>query len=607
MTASFFPPGTVVAGRYEVAEEIGRGGVAVVYAARDRQVGSDVALKVLVPAPAVAHLVRARTRREIVAVRALAHPNVVPIYDLVEEGPWTVLVMERVLGGDLQAIVAERGPLPPEQVAAIGQGVAEALAAAHRRGIVHRDVKPRNILIDGDGRPRLTDFGAARVDGQETLTETGGVIGTLDYAAPEVMVGSRGDARADIHALGLTLYLALTGRLPARSAAHLPPTPAEDGHHPAAVRPEVPAWLDAAIARATAADPRGRFPTAAGFAQALATHQLVPLPPAAAPGRLDFCLACGAPEPFGNLLCRRCTQPGAGRGDSWLMVDPPRAAPDRRALATRIAALLHVPAGDEGARAAAQGERVLARLPAALASRAALQLQTRGIPTRLVSTRSDWRLLPTPLVMLGVAITSVGTLAGMTALPALFAATPAVTALLMALGYCAVSRPLLAAAAEVEKLPAAVVDQVASTMAALPDGDERLLLADIVRLARALFGREAALDQPVEALVTAACQAAAELGRAEQALSQLAEQRPQLTRAPESWGLESSRLETNRAALLQQLLDTIAILGTALAETVQPPDEVRAALARQSREILDELTFRRQAIAEVEEVVRGPG
>ena len=91
--------------------------------------------------------------------------------------------------------------------------MAEALAAAHRRGIVHRDVKPRNILIDGDGRPRLTDFGSARVEGQEALTETGGLVGTLDYAAPEVVLGRRGDARADVYALGVTLHLALTGAL----------------------------------------------------------------------------------------------------------------------------------------------------------------------------------------------------------------------------------------------------------------------------------------------------------------------------------------------------------------------------------------------------------
>ena len=119
---AFFAPGTVVAGRYEVESELGRGGAAVVYAARDRQVGTAVALKVLVPPPAVAHLVRERTRREILAVRALAHPNVVPIFDLLESGPWTVLVMERVFGSDLQALVAARGPLPARAGGGAGPG-----------------------------------------------------------------------------------------------------------------------------------------------------------------------------------------------------------------------------------------------------------------------------------------------------------------------------------------------------------------------------------------------------------------------------------------------------------------------------------------------------
>ena len=171
----------------------------------------------------------------------------------------------------------------------------------------------------------------------------------------------------------------------------------------------------------------------------------------------------------------------------------------------------------------------------------------------------------------------------------------------------AVSRPLLSAPAEVERLPAPLVDEVAATMGELPDGDGRMLLADIVRLARALFGGrgDARLEEPTEALVKAAGQVARALGRVEQALAQLAEQRPRFTRVPVSWMGENARLETARAALLQQLLDAIATLGTALAETVQPPEEVREALARQSREILDELNFRQQALAEVKDAL-GP-
>jgi predicted Ser/Thr protein kinase len=604
VSASFFAPGALIAGRYQVQGELGRGGAAVVYAARDQQVGAEVALKVLVPPPAVAHLVRARTRREIRAVRALNHPNVVPIFDLLEEGPFTVLVMERVAGSDLQTLVAERGPLPAEQVAALGQGVAEALAAAHRAGIVHRDVKPRNILVDGAGRPRLTDFGAARVDGQETLTETGGLIGTLDYAAPEVMAGGRGDARADLHALGLTLYFALTGTLPARAASHLPPAPVEDGYHPRAVRPEVPPWLDAVVARATAADPRRRFPTAAGLAQALATHSLARLPEPAAPGRLDFCLACGAPDPFGRTLCRACADGAPAGGRAWLLVAPPRPPAERVALAARIADLLHVPVDDPGARAAAAGQRALSRLPQTLAEKAARQLQARGVPARVISTRSDLRLLPLPLVLLATATAALGTWAGLLAQPTLLFSTPPVVGLLLTLAYRAVGKPLFAPPPQDEEtLPPALVTDVSRALTGLPDGESRALLADVVRLGRSLLrhaGPDATLRDSTELLLATTCQAAAELTRLEQALVQLTEQRARLPRVPESWMAEHARLDGARTALLQHLLDAVAALGSAVSEAAQPDADVSQALARASRDLHDELTLRAQSRAEVE-------
>jgi hypothetical protein len=583
--------GTLVAGRYQVGEELGRGGAAVVYAAHDRQVNGPVALKVLVPSPAVAHLVRARTRREVQAVRALAHPNVVPIFDLVEEGPWTVLVMERVMGSDLQAIIAARGPLPPNQVAAVGQGVAEALAAAHRRGIVHRDVKPRNILLDGEGRPRLTDFGSARVEGQETLTETGGVIGTLDYAAPEVVAGGRGDARADVHALGLTLYLALIGALPGRSSPHLPPRPQADGHHPRAARPDVPPWLDAVVARATAADPRRRFPTAAVMGEALATHSLAPLPESGVPGVLDFCLACGAPEPFGRTLCPRCALP-AGRADTWLLASAP--PHERGAVAARLAALLHVPV--EATADAAAGRRVLVRVPAALVAPAAQQLAARGIPTRAVASRDDWRLLPPPLAFLTAAVAALGTAAGATVLPPLLLATPAVAGLLILLGHQSVARPLLSAAPRTDSLPAGLAAEVSATLSEVPGGDGRLLLADLVRLGRGLYSS----SEPARELLSGACLVARELGKIESALGRLDEQRPRLARVPERWVVEISRLEATRDALLQHMLDAVAALGSAVSEAARPDLDVGQALSRTSREIQEELALRAEARQEVE-------
>ena len=156
----------MLAGRYEIVRELGRGGYSVVYLAHDRAVGAEVAVKLLVPPPAAAQLARERMRREVQAVRGLSHANIVAVYDFVEDGPWSFIVMEYVAGPDLQVRVRERGPLEADQAVRLGRDIAAALTAAHRRGILHRDVKPPNVLLEPDGRARLTDFGSARLDGQ---------------------------------------------------------------------------------------------------------------------------------------------------------------------------------------------------------------------------------------------------------------------------------------------------------------------------------------------------------------------------------------------------------------------------------------------------------
>src|SRR2546426_5340268 len=149
---TYLAPGVVLADRYEIAEEIGRGGYSVVYRARDRRVGSDVAIKLLVPPPAAARLARERLRREVQAVRTLSHPNIVAVYDVVDDGPWSFVVMEYVRGPDLALRVRQRGPLDPDAAARLGRDITAALAAAHHRAILHRDVKPQTILLAPDVR-----------------------------------------------------------------------------------------------------------------------------------------------------------------------------------------------------------------------------------------------------------------------------------------------------------------------------------------------------------------------------------------------------------------------------------------------------------------------
>jgi len=264
-------PGTRLLDRFEITREVGRGGYSIVYAAIDHRIGGPVAIKVLVPPPVAALEARERLRREVETFCNVRHPNVVGVHDFLEQGPLSFVVMDLVDGPDLATWIADRGALDPDRVVAIGRDISAALVEAHRAGVLHRDIKPANILLGSDGRARLTDFGAARIDSSATLTRTGGLVGTVAYLAPEVWLGERPDARADLYALGLTLFEALTGQLPERPSSHLPPTPEPGGYRPGSIRPGLPSWLDQAIATATVADPRRRFTTAAQFAETFAT------------------------------------------------------------------------------------------------------------------------------------------------------------------------------------------------------------------------------------------------------------------------------------------------------------------------------------------------
>ncbi|HZM26901.1 MAG TPA: serine/threonine-protein kinase, partial [Gemmatimonadales bacterium] len=147
---AYLGPGDLLAGRYEIVRELGRGGFSIVYLATDRSLSTPVAIKLLVPPPASAQMARERLRREVQAVRGLVHSNIVGVHDFLEEGAWSFVVMEYVEGPDLAVRVRDRGPLQPDDAARLGTDVAAALAAAHRHGILHRDVKPQNILLDPD-------------------------------------------------------------------------------------------------------------------------------------------------------------------------------------------------------------------------------------------------------------------------------------------------------------------------------------------------------------------------------------------------------------------------------------------------------------------------
>jgi YVTN family beta-propeller protein len=258
--------GTEIAG-YRIEGLLGRGGMGVVYLAEHIRLRRRVALKLLTPEFAEDPKFRDRFVRESQLAASLEHPNIIPIYDAGEEGGLLYIAMRFVEGTDLKSVIVEQGALPPERVLPILAQAAAALDAAHARGLVHRDVKPGNILLSSEAgsldHVYLSDFGLTkRMTSDSGITGTGQFVGTLDYAAPEQFEGKQLDGRADVYSLGGVLYECLTGEIPYRRDnqaalvyAHLmadPPKVTE-------AKPELPEAIDAVVAKAMAKNPEGRY------------------------------------------------------------------------------------------------------------------------------------------------------------------------------------------------------------------------------------------------------------------------------------------------------------------------------------------------------------
>ena len=274
----------VLGGRYLLEERIAAGGMGTVYAASDERLHRRVAVKVLKDGLAGDERFVTRFEREARAAAALSHPNVAAVFDYGEDDGTPFIVMELAAGRDLARLLREEGPLAPERARTLGAQMCAALAHAHSAGLVHRDVKPANVIVDDADRVKVTDFGIARAAGESTLTATGTVFGSAHYMAPEQASGAPLTPAADVYAAGIVLYEMLTNAVPftgdspvSVALRHV----SDEVPPPSSVNPEVPDALDAIVARATAKDPGARFPTAAAMGAALeGAGTTTPLPAA---------------------------------------------------------------------------------------------------------------------------------------------------------------------------------------------------------------------------------------------------------------------------------------------------------------------------------------
>jgi serine/threonine protein kinase len=261
----------LLGGRYELDGIVGRGGMAEVFRARDNRLNRIVAVKTLRSDLARDQMFQARFRREAQSAASLNHPSIVAVYDTGEDmvggTPVPYIVMEFVEGRTLRDLLRDDGRLPPKRAAQITDGVLRVLDYSHRNGIVHRDIKPGNVILTRSGEVKVMDFGIARAvsDYQLSMTQTAQVVGTPHYMSPEQARGERVDARSDLYSTGCLLYELITGRPPftgdspvAVAYQHV----MEDPVPPSRVDPEVPAWADAVVLKALQKDPAQRHQSA---------------------------------------------------------------------------------------------------------------------------------------------------------------------------------------------------------------------------------------------------------------------------------------------------------------------------------------------------------
>jgi predicted Ser/Thr protein kinase len=337
-----------VVGGFVIEAVAGRGGMGVVYRAQQKKPSRVVAIKVIAPELAGDPAFRARFERESTIAAQIEHPNVIPVHAVGEDQGILFIAMRFIAGVDLRTLILQEGRLEPNRAAAIIDQVAQALDAAHGHGLVHRDVKPANILLSRSGgrdHVYLTDFGLTRhVEGSQGVTGTGAFLGTVDYVAPEQARAERVDARSDVYSLGCVLFHALSGTVPFPLENDLAKLYAHDAQPPPSVcerAPDVPTSFEPVCMRAMAKMPDDRYPSAGDLGRAgLAAAG------SASPSRVETSVAVGEAAPLGvATVRRRARSPDASRATTDVSPAGPRPAgrPTARwphAAAGRVAVIL---------------------------------------------------------------------------------------------------------------------------------------------------------------------------------------------------------------------------------------------------------------------------
>jgi len=277
--AQLFPPGTVLGSRYEILRVLGEGGMGAVYQARDKELDRLIALKVIRPELAGNPAILQRFKQELILARHITHKNVVRIYDLGEADGIKFITMEYVDGEDLRSLLKHHGKFSPGEAVRIVEQVCRALEAAHAEGVIHRDLKPQNVMRDGQGRIVVMDFGLARSLEEPGMTQTGALVGTLEYMSPEQALGATLDQRSDLFAVGLIFFELLTGRVPYKAdtaLASLMKRTQERAVPASDIDNSVPKSLSVIVSRCLERDPAHRYQNAHDLLQHLETWESHP-------------------------------------------------------------------------------------------------------------------------------------------------------------------------------------------------------------------------------------------------------------------------------------------------------------------------------------------